>query len=181
MKQPPQFERQALEQMAPSLLVEIILRQQEATQQLFEEVARLKAIINRNSSDSSKPPSSDFLKKSEKAKVEPLDEGKRKAGGQPGHQGTTRKGFERDKSEQWWYFLKDPKIPPDNNRAERNLRLAVTKRKVCGGSRSMDGLDDTAALLTVIQTCKAQGKSAVEFFWQALIDPTELTLIPPQT
>jgi transposase len=78
MKQPQQFERQDLEKMTPSLLVEIILRQQEATQQLFEEVARLKAIINRNSSDSSKPPSSDFLKKSEKAKVEPLDEGKRK-------------------------------------------------------------------------------------------------------
>jgi transposase len=471
MKQPQQFERQDLEKMTPSLLVEIILRQQEATQQLFEEVARLKAIINRNSSDSSKPPSSDFLKKSEKAKVEPLDEGKRKPGGQPGHQGTTRKGFGRvdrfektkvescpncgsqswidmgvktrqtarlvknpieiveyeqhqcrcqscetvvwgempsevigeqdleaslqgmlawlgtyahmsyekqqewlvqmgvegmgigtlaattervavsvrakveeladwiktqihthvdetgwpvkgvkewlwsfsgegyalyrgadtrsraeleavlgehfagvlssddysvyngyaadgqqkclahllrhfkqllkllpksqqeigrvfiklideafavyrkwqktqdndryfkwaekfkekvskaieewmpkaghsagkllknlrDKSEQWWYFLKDPKIPPDNNRAERNLRLAVTKRKVCGGSRSMDGLDNTAALLTVIQTCKAQGKSALEFFRQALIDPTGLTLIPPQT
>jgi transposase len=471
MKQPQQFERQDLEKMTPSLLVEIILRQQEATQQLFEEVARLKAIINRNSSDSSKPPSSDFLKKSEKAKVEPLDEGKRKPGGQPGHQGTTRKGFGRvdrfektkvescpncgsqswidmgvktrqtarlvknpieiveyeqhqcrcqscetvvwgempsevigeqdleasvqgmlawlgtyahmsyekqqewlvqmgvegigigtlaatteriavsvrakveeladwiktqihthvdetgwpvmgvkewlwsfsgegyalyrgadtrsraeleavlgehfagvlssddysvyngyaadgqqkclahllrhfkqllkllpksqqeigrvfiklideafavyrkwqktqdndryfkwaekfkekvskaieewmpkaghsagkllknlrDKSEHWWYFLKDPKIPPDNNRAERNLRLAVTKRKVCGGSRSMDGLDNTAALLTVIQTCKAQGKSALEFFRQALIDPTGLTLIPPQT
>lgn len=471
MKQSQQFERQDLEQMAPSLLVEIILRQQEATQQLFEEVARLKAIINRNSSDSSKPPSSDFLKKSEKAKEEPLDEGKRKPGGQPGHPGSTRKGFGRvdhfakvkpeycpscggqswveiglktrqtarlvknpieiveyqqqqcrcqncetvvwgelpsdvignqdleanlqgmlvwlgtyahmsyekqqewlvqmgveeigigtlaqttarvavsvrakveeladwiktqihthvdetgwpvmgvkewlwsfsgegyalyrgadtrsraeleavlgehfegvlssddysvyngyaadgqqkclahllrhfkqllkifpksqqeigrvfiklieeafaayrkwqktqdyeryfkwaekfkekvekaivewipkagyaagkllrnlrDKSEQWWYFLKDPKIPPDNNRAERNLRLAVTKRKVCGGSRSMDGLDDTATLLTVIQTCKAQGKSALEFFRQALIDPTELTLIPPQT
>jgi transposase len=76
VKRPQQFERQDLEQMAPSLLVEIILRQQEATQQLFEEVARLKAIINGNSSDSSKPPSSDFLKKSEKAKVEPLDEGK---------------------------------------------------------------------------------------------------------
>jgi transposase len=87
----------------------------------------------------------------------------------------------RDKSEQWWYFLKDPKVPPDNNRAERNLRLAVTKRKVCGGSRSMDGLDNTAALLTVIQTCKAQGKCALEFFRQALIDPTGLTLIPPQT
>jgi transposase len=45
----------------------------------------------------------------------------------------------------------------------------------------MDGLDNTAALLTVIQTCKAQGKSALEFFRQALIDPTPLSLIPTQT
>jgi transposase len=43
----------------------------------------------------------------------------------------------RDKAEQWWYFLNDPSIPPDNNLAERSLRLAVTKRKVSGGSRSM--------------------------------------------
>jgi transposase len=470
MKQPPQFERQDLEKMAPSVLVDITLRQQEAIQQLFEEIERLKAIINRDSRDSSKPPSSDLLKKSEKAK-EPLpEERKRKPGGQAGHQGKTRKGFgkidkfeivkieqcpncggtswtelglktrqtarlrekpievveyqqhqcrcqncstvvwgempgdvigEQDleanlqamlvwlgtyahmsyekqqewleqmgveigtgtlvattervaesikgkveelanwiakqphnhvdetiwpikgvkewlwsysgegyalyrgadtrsraeleavlgehyegvlssddysvyngysasrqqkclahlrrhfkkllklsvksqvkigelfikmideafaaykkwqntqdsekyfnwakkfkekldkaitewmpkvgyaaglllrslknKSEQWWYFLEDPKVPPDNNRAERNLRLAVTKRKVCGGSRSMDGLENTAALLTVIQTCKAQGKSALEFFRQALIDQSALSLIPEQT
>jgi transposase len=35
------------------------------------------------------------------------------------------------KSAQWWYFLEDPYVPPDN-RAERNLRLAATKRKVRG-------------------------------------------------
>ena len=78
-------------------------------------------------------------------------------------------------------FSKIPEVPPDNNRAERNLRLAVTKRKVCGGSRSMDGLDNTAALLTVIQTCRAQGRSAVEFFRQALGDPSVLSLIPSST
>lgn len=82
------------------------------------------------------------------------------------------------KAAQWWYFLEDPNVPPDNNRAERNLRLAVTKRKVCGGSRSMAGLQNTAALLTVIQTCKAQGKSVVDFFRQALIDPSSISLIP---
>ena len=90
MKEPPQFERAALEQMSQSVLVDVILRQQESIQELFEEVARLKGIINRNSSDSSKPPSSDFLKKSEIAKAEIADSGKRKAGGQPGHRGATR-------------------------------------------------------------------------------------------
>jgi transposase len=82
------------------------------------------------------------------------------------------------KAAQWWYFLEDPNVPPDNNRAERNLRLAVTKRKVCGGSRSMEGLHNTAALLTVIQTCKAQGKSVIDFFRQALIEPSSISLIP---
>jgi transposase len=42
----------------------------------------------------------------------------------------------------------------------------------------MAGLDNTAALLTVIQTCKAQGRSVLDFFCQALIDPSPLSLIP---
>ena len=28
----------------------------------------------------------------------------------------------REKAHQWWYFLDDPSIPPDNNLAERSLR-----------------------------------------------------------
>jgi transposase len=52
----------------------------------------------------------------------------------------------RDKAQQWWYFLDDPSVPPDNNKAERSLRLAVTKRKVSGGSRSMKRFEETANL-----------------------------------
>jgi transposase len=75
----------------------------------------------------------------------------------------------RDKAHQWWYFLDHPQVPPDNNRSERSLRLAVTKRKVCGGSRSMQGFAQTALILSVIQTCRAQARSAFEFFIQALM------------
>ncbi len=58
----------------------------------------------------------------------------------------------RQKAEQWWYFLDHPEIPPDNNLAERSLRLAITKRKVSGGSRSMERFLQTANLLTVVQS-----------------------------
>ena len=75
----------------------------------------------------------------------------------------------RDKAEQWWYFLDHPQVPPDNNQAERSLRLAVTKRKVSGGSRSIDRFAQTADLLSVVQTCRRQGRSAIEFFKQALM------------
>ena len=74
----------------------------------------------------------------------------------------------RDQAHQWWYFLAHPEIPPDNNLAERTLRLAVTKRKVSGGSRSMERFKDTANFLTVIQTCRRQGRSVIEFFVQAI-------------
>jgi transposase len=75
----------------------------------------------------------------------------------------------RDKASQWWYFLDHPEVPPDNNLAERSLRLAVTKRKVSGGSRSMDRFKHTANLLTVVQTCRRQGRSVIDFFAQALL------------
>lgn len=75
----------------------------------------------------------------------------------------------RDKAEQWWYFLDHPEVPPDNNQAERSLRLAVTKRKVSGGSRSIDRFAQTADLLSVVQTCRRQGSSTIEFFKQALM------------
>jgi transposase len=74
----------------------------------------------------------------------------------------------REKAHQWWYFLDHPSIPPDNNLAERSLRLAVTKRKVSGGSRSMSRFEQTADLLSVIQTCRFQGKSAMTFFRDAI-------------
>jgi len=89
----------------------------------------------------------------------------------------------RDKAAQWWYFLDHPEVPPDNNQAERSLRLAVTKRKVCGGSRSMERFAQTADLLSVIQTCRAQERSAIEFFQQVLMaqvstENPEPSLIP---
>ncbi|NEO01670.1 MAG: transposase [Moorea sp. SIO3I7] len=59
-------------------------------------------------------------------------------------------------------------MPPDNNRAERSLRLAVTKRKVAGGSRSWSGFERSATLLSVIQSCRAQGRNVIEFLTQAL-------------
>jgi transposase len=74
----------------------------------------------------------------------------------------------RDKAAQWWYFLEDPSVRPDNNLAERSLRLAVTKRKVSGGSRSMERFKQTANLLSVIQTCRFQARSAMAFFREAI-------------
>lgn len=74
----------------------------------------------------------------------------------------------RNKFDQWWYFLDHPEVPPDNNLAERSLRLAVTKRKVSGGSRSLSRFEDTAHLLSVVQTCRRQGRSVISFFACAL-------------
>jgi transposase len=85
----------------------------------------------------------------------------------------------RKKAHQWWYFLDHPEVPPDNNQAERSIRLAVTKRKICGGSRSMKGFTDTAVLLSVVQTCRAQGRSIISFLISAISrSSSSFSLIP---
>jgi transposase len=108
-----------------------------------------------------------------------IDEWMKKAGGEAGKLLRSL----RDKTDQWWYFLDHPEVSPDNNLAERTLRLAVTKRKVSGGSRSMERFKHTANLLTVVQTCRRQGRSVIEFFEQAILamvnpDIQEPSLIP---
>ena len=80
-----------LNQLSKEQLVEIV-------KTLQAEMARLKEILNADSKTTSKPPSSDLLQKTEKSKPQLIGEDekpKRKAGGQPGHEGKTRKGFGR--------------------------------------------------------------------------------------
>jgi transposase len=84
----------------------------------------------------------------------------------------------KQKAAQWWYFLDYPQVPPDNNLAERALRLAVTKRKVSGGSRSLERFEQTANLLTVVQSCRFQKRSLIDFFENTLVAAVAATEPP---
>ena len=44
----------------------------------------------------------------------------------------------------------------------------MTKRKISGGSRSLHRFAQTANLLSVIQSCRLQGRSVITFFQEAL-------------
>lgn len=92
-------DRETLEQLPQRQLVDMLLAQQKVIEGLIEEVKRLKTSLGLDSKTSSKPPSTDVLKKSEKPKkqsnAETNPEPKRFPGGQPGHKGSTRKGFNR--------------------------------------------------------------------------------------
>ena len=85
--------REKLSQLSKKELVEIILTQIEVIEYLKQEVEKLKVSRDLDSKASSKPPSSNLLKKSENQKQ--AEKKRRKPGGQPGHQGKTRKGFGR--------------------------------------------------------------------------------------
>ena len=53
-------------------------------------------------------------------------------------------------------FVSDPRVPPDNNAAERSLRHLVVSRKVSGGTRSRQGTDTKMTLVSVFGTWRAQ-------------------------
>jgi transposase len=102
---PRQLDREILGQLATEQLVEMIIEQAIAIDQLKsriveleQQVEKLKVSRDLDSTTSSKPPSADILKKTEnKLEDEPGENEtpKRKPGGQPGHPGKTRKGFGR--------------------------------------------------------------------------------------
>ncbi len=103
---PRKPDRETLLQLPLEQLVDMIIEQAIATEELNKrilelelEIQKLKVSRDLDSQTSSKPPSGDLLKKSEKKpkdnQQEESERKKRKPGGQPGHRGKTRKGFAR--------------------------------------------------------------------------------------
>ena len=94
--QPP-LNAENLNQLSKKELVKMLLTQQKVIEKLQLEIQKLKLSRETDSKTSSLPPSTDLLKKSEKAKdsedTASSEPKKRLHGGQPGHQGKTRQGF----------------------------------------------------------------------------------------
>ena len=67
-----------------------------------------------------------------------------------------------------WAFLDDPAVPPTNNDAERALRPLVLKRKISGPTRSRRGDDFIARAYSVVESCRRQGRDALDFMMQAV-------------
>ncbi len=65
-------------------------------------------------------------------------------------------------------FIEHPGVEPTNNVAERTLRIAVQLRKIMFGNRSKQGELAMARLLTVSQTCRIQGRSALVYLKEAI-------------
>lgn len=68
----------------------------------------------------------------------------------------------RSHREDLFRFVDNPEINPSNNLAEQGLRPAVVIRKVSGGSRSENGAETTAKLLSVIQTMRMQEGNIID-------------------
>ena len=67
-----------------------------------------------------------------------------------------------------WVFVDVEGIEPTNNAAEQALRHAVIWRKLSFGTQSAQGSRFVERLLSVIETCRRQGRNAFTWLIQAL-------------
>jgi transposase len=65
--------------------------------------------------------------------------------------------------EQWFAFVSDPQIEATNWQAEQALRPAVVNRKVWGGNRTTAGAKAQSVLLSVLETCRRQSRSVLDY------------------
>jgi hypothetical protein len=72
-------------------------------------------------------------------------------------------------------FVERPEVPSDNNAAERAIRPFVALRKVTGGTRSRQGSDTQAVLMSLFETWKLRGENPLTACQQMLIAPTQAT------
>jgi len=77
-------------------------------------------------------------------------------------------------------FLEDPRIPLDNNAAERALRGVVVGRKNHYGSKSKRGTEVAAILYTLFETAKLSGVDPRTYVTlaakRAIANPGDVTL-----
>ena len=62
-----------------------------------------------------------------------------------------------------WIFVWFPGVEPTNNAAERALRHAVIWRRISGGTDSESGSRFVERVLTVVATCRQQGRNVLEY------------------
>jgi transposase len=71
--------------------------------------------------------------------------------------------------EPWlWTFVDVAGVEPTNNEAERQERQAVLLRKTSGGTASVQGSRFVEQVLTVVATCRQQGKKVMEYLYECI-------------
>jgi transposase len=66
-----------------------------------------------------------------------------------------------------WTFIDHEQVPPTNNEAERAIRTVVLWRKGSFGTQSERGSRFVERILTVVASCRRQGRSAFEFLTES--------------
>ena len=62
-----------------------------------------------------------------------------------------------------WTFVRVEGVEPTNNAAERAVRHAVIWRRISGGTDSAEGSRFVERMLTVVATCRQQGRNVLDY------------------
>ena len=68
-----------------------------------------------------------------------------------------------------WTFIHVANVEPTNNAAERALRQAVLWRKKSFGTRSRAGSEYVERILTLVASCRLQGRNVLEYLTSACV------------
>jgi transposase len=68
--------------------------------------------------------------------------------------------IEKHMAELFW-FVEDPRVPSDNNAAERSIRPSVIARKISGGTRSEKGSNTRMILMSLFGTWTLRGLDTI--------------------
>lgn len=77
---------------------------------------------------------------------------------------------------EWLVFINDPRVSPTNNLAERAIRPLVVLRKLTFGSRSLEGGQRMADLMTVAETARRHGCRASDIYYGLFTRPPDQVL-----
>jgi transposase len=77
-----------------------------------------------------------------------------------------------------WNFVWFPSVEPTNNAAERALRHAVIWRRISGGTASADGSRFVERMLSVVATCRQQGRNVLDYLTSCFEDQRNGHAIP---
>jgi transposase len=86
--------------------------------------------------------------------------------------------------ESLWTFARLKRVEPTNNAEERELRHAVIWRRISGGTESADGSRFVQRMLTVVATCRQQGRNVLDYlstYFDAERRSQPLPSLPPVT
>jgi transposase len=75
-------------------------------------------------------------------------------------------------------FVADPRVPAENNAAERSIRPVVVRRKISGGTRTAAGTRCRTALWTLTDTWQLQDKPILQAWIDLLRNPAVLGASP---
>lgn len=73
-----------------------------------------------------------------------------------------------DRRERLWTFVEVDGVEPTNNASERALRHAVIWRKLSFGTQSAAGSRFVETILTVVETCRQQGRPVFDYLASAI-------------